>query len=244
MGLHDTRVVFWATYHGTWIRGQRQLMANLDMSSFVCHDSTMHFLYHPVLISRTSTSSQFILWSNFHVCFPSADDSVFSFSVILLHLAFQGVTWLSHLHLWTVFAHDSVHHSCPLLNWNFVLRLHQKLPLCSTWSQCYPYIHFLQHSLDGFWNASYMWYRHSCCGFVFLSLAIIRLLLWHTLAYDLQIFVGSHSIPMLVQHMLSPPHGIQHQKSVPFPFWREWKQLISCVPEGNMIWSSCISMSL
>ena len=38
MGLHDARVVvilFWAMYmyHGTLIRGQRQLMANLDMSN-------------------------------------------------------------------------------------------------------------------------------------------------------------------------------------------------------------------
>ena len=35
LGLHDicTRVVFWATYRGTWLMGQRQLMANLDMSS-------------------------------------------------------------------------------------------------------------------------------------------------------------------------------------------------------------------
>ena len=33
IGLHDTRVVFLATYHGTWLRIQRQLMANLDLGN-------------------------------------------------------------------------------------------------------------------------------------------------------------------------------------------------------------------
>ena len=71
----------------------------VSFSRCMCHDSSMHLLYHSMLMSRISTSFQFILWSNFHVCSAIADESMFPFSVALL--------W--HPFIW----HSKVRLGCP-----------------------------------------------------------------------------------------------------------------------------------